>query len=225
MRGRCTSGFKHDGIWWDERSYPAVAYVVNLLRDPMRTCTGLTTPSGNYRDRIARLTNSTDKEGSMRWNRFVSAAAAIFTASVALAQQKSSDQPADNMDILRDKIRADKKLLVAQNMSLTEAEAQKFWPVYEAYQKDLAASSNRLVKTVKEYAEAYNNRSITDEKARQLTDAILSIDQEEVDRNKTYLPKLRSALPDVKVARYLQIERKIRSVIWYDLARQVPLVE
>ena len=165
----------------------------------------------------------------MRWNRFVSAAAAVLTASLALAQQKPSDQPADkpadNMDILRDKIRADKKLLVAENMSLTEAEAQKFWPVYEAYQKDLAASNERLVKTVKEYAEAYNNRSITDEKARQLTDAILSIDQAEVDRNKTYLPKLRAAVPDVKVARYLQIERKIRSLIWYDLSRQVPLVQ
>jgi hypothetical protein len=101
----------------------------------------------------------------MRWNRFVPAAAAIFTASLALAQQKTSDQPADNMSILRDKIRADKKLLVAQNMSLTEAEAPKFWPVYEAYQKDLAASNERLVKTVKEYADAYNSRSMTDEKA------------------------------------------------------------
>ena len=165
----------------------------------------------------------------MRWNRFVSAATVAFTASLALAQQKPSDQPADkpadNMDILRDKIRADKKLLVADNMSLTEAEAQKFWPVYEAYQKDLAASNDRLIKTVKEYADAYNNKSITDEKARQLTDSILSIDQAEVDRNKTYLPKLRAAIPDVKVARYLQIERKIRSLIWFDLARQVPLVQ
>ncbi|HKF41895.1 MAG TPA: hypothetical protein VKG01_02235 [Thermoanaerobaculia bacterium] len=161
----------------------------------------------------------------MRWYRFVYAVAAIFTASVALAQQKASEKPADNMDILREKLRADKKLLVAQNMNLTEAEAAKFWPVYEAYQKDLAATGDRLLKTVKEYADAYNSRSITDEKARQLTDAILALDQEEVDRNKTYLPKLRAAVPDVKVARYLQIERKIRSLIWYDLATQVPLVE
>ena len=161
----------------------------------------------------------------MHWNRFVSAAAAIFAASVLLAQQKASDKPADNMDLLRDKLRADKKLLVAQNMALTEAEAQKFWPVYEAYQKDLGASTEKLIKTVKEYADAYNAKSITDEKARQLTDAILTLDQEEVDRNKSYLPKLRAAVPDVKVARYLQIERKIRSVIWYDLAQQVPLVQ
>jgi hypothetical protein len=67
----------------------------------------------------------------MRMSRFISGAAVALAASLAFAQQKTSDQPADNMDLLRDKIRADKKLLVANNMALTEAEAQKFWPVYE----------------------------------------------------------------------------------------------
>ena len=166
----------------------------------------------------------------MRWNRFVSVAAGVLTAALAVAQQEqqqqsSSGQPADNMDILRDKIRADKKLLVAQNMNLTEAEAAKFWPVYESYQTDLAGLNDRLVKTVKEYADAYNTRSIDDAKAKSLTDQILSLDQAEVDLNHNYLPKLRAALPDVKVARYLQIERKIRSLLWYDLARGVPLVQ
>ena len=50
----------------------------------------------------------------------------------ALAQSASVDKPADNMQILRDKIKADKKLVVAANMKLTESEAKGFWPVYEA---------------------------------------------------------------------------------------------
>ncbi|MGH7479724.1 MAG: hypothetical protein ACREJ8_09100, partial [Candidatus Methylomirabilales bacterium] len=49
----------------------------------------------------------------------------------------AQDKPADTMQILREKIQADKKLLVAANMGLTEKEAQAFWPVYESYQKDL----------------------------------------------------------------------------------------
>ena len=49
----------------------------------------------------------------------------------------AQDKPADNMQILREKIKADKKLLVATNMQLTEAEAKNFWPIYEDYQKDL----------------------------------------------------------------------------------------
>jgi hypothetical protein len=54
----------------------------------------------------------------------------------------------DDMQILRDKVKADKKLLVASNMQLTESEAKAFWPVYEGYQKDLAAINQRIGKLI-----------------------------------------------------------------------------
>lgn len=34
-----------------------------------------------------------------------------------------------NMDILKEKIKADKKLIVAANRILTDAEAKDFWPL------------------------------------------------------------------------------------------------
>jgi len=49
----------------------------------------------------------------------------------------AQDKPADNMEIVKEKIRTDKKLFVATNMQLTESEANAFWPVYEAYQAEL----------------------------------------------------------------------------------------
>ena len=61
----------------------------------------------------------------------------------------------DNMQILRDKIKADKKLLVATNMELTDAEAKGFWPIYEEYQKDLAAINQRIGKLIESYAAEY----------------------------------------------------------------------
>ena len=63
---------------------------------------------------------------------------------------------------------------------------------------------------------------MTDEK--KLTDEYLSIEQAEVKLKSSYVPKLSKALPATKVARYLQIENKIRAVIKYDLAAMVPLV-
>jgi hypothetical protein len=48
----------------------------------------------------------------------------LFISDMALAQQ--GDAPADNMQIVRDKIQGDKKLLVATNMNLTENEAKVF---------------------------------------------------------------------------------------------------
>ena len=137
----------------------------------------------------------------------------------------AQDKPADNMQILREKIKADKKLLVAANMELTESEAKNFWPIYEDYQKDLQTINERLGKLLQSYATDYKNKTMTDEKAKKLTDEFLSIEQAEVKLKSTYVPKLSKALPATKVARYLQIENKIRAVIKYDLAASVPLVQ
>jgi hypothetical protein len=129
------------------------------------------------------------------------------------------------MQLVREKVRADKKLLIGQNMGLTEAEATSFWPVYEGYQKELDGLNNRLGKVITDYAKAYNGDTLTDEQARVLTAEVLDIDQAEVGLAKSYAEKLGKVLPAKKVARYLQIERKIRSAIRYELADGIPLVK
>jgi predicted outer membrane protein len=141
-------------------------------------------------------------------------------ASSGLAQ----DEPADNMQILRDKIRADKKFVVATNMELTESEAKNFWPIYNEYQKDLQNINGRLLTVLESYAADFKSKSLTDDKAKKLIDEALAIEQAEANLKSTYAPKLSKALPVRKVARYLQIENKIRAVVKYDLAQGVPLV-
>jgi hypothetical protein len=128
------------------------------------------------------------------------------------------------MQILRDKIRADKKLVVATNMELTESEAKNFWPIYNEYQKDLQNINGRIVAVLESYAADFKSKSLTDDKAKQLIDEALAIDQAEANLKSTYAPKLSKALPVRKVARYLQIENKIRALVKYDLAQGVPLV-
>jgi len=136
----------------------------------------------------------------------------------------SQDKPADNMQILRDKVKADKKLLVATNMDLTESEAKGFWPVYEQYQNDLTAINQRLAKLIESYAADYNANALTNEKAAKLIEEMGAIGQAETALQTSTVPKLRKVLPDKKVARYLQIENKIRALVKYGLAEEVPLV-
>jgi hypothetical protein len=136
----------------------------------------------------------------------------------------AQDKPADNMQILRDKIKADKKLVVATNMELTESEAKTFWPVYDEYQKDLQNINRRIVGLLDRYAADFHSKSLSDDKAKKVIDEALAIEQSEANLKSTYAPKLSKALPVIKVARYLQIENKIRAVIKYDLAQGVPLV-
>jgi hypothetical protein len=148
-------------------------------------------------------------------------AAVMVFPTPALTQ----DKPTDDMQILREKIKVDKKLVVAANMDLTESEAKGFWPVYEDYQKDLAAINQRIGKLIESYAADYRANTLTDEKAKKLVDELIAIEQAETGLKASYVPKLSKVLSQRKVARYLQIENKIRAVVKYELAAQVPLVQ
>lgn len=150
--------------------------------------------------------------------------AKIFVLTIAaLAMMPVVAQ--DNMQILRDKIKADKKLVVAVNMGLTESEAKGFWPVYDAYQKDLQGINERLGKLILKYADAYNKGPVSNDTAKKLLGEMLAIEESELKLKRAYVPKLEKALPEWKVARYLQIENKIRAIVKYELAAEVPLVE
>jgi len=158
------------------------------------------------------------------WALFIVTALMVVIAAFptpALTQ----DKPSDNMQILREKIKADKKLLVAANMELTESEAKGFWPVYEEYQKDLTAINQRIGKLIESYAADYRASTLTDEKAKKLIDELVAIEQAEAGLKAASVPKLSKVLPQKKVARYLQIENKIRAVVKYELAEKVPLVQ
>ena len=149
------------------------------------------------------------------------AATTLLVGSAALAQ----DQAADNMEIVREKVRADKKLLVAANMELSESEAAAFWPVYEAYQKEIGELNQRTLKAIETYADVYNQGTVPDDVAKKLLDEALAIDAAEVDLRKSYVPKFSKVLPAAKVARYYQIESKIRAAIKYEIASGIPLVK
>lgn len=142
------------------------------------------------------------------------------------ADKKNSDENsvATNMEELRDEITANKKLVVANNMSLTDGEAKVFWPVYDAYQKDLHEINLRLARLIDDYAVAFNKGAISNEKATQLIDEAIAIEMEEANLKRRYIPKLSAVLPGAKVARYLQIENKIRAIVRYELAEAIPLV-
>jgi len=147
--------------------------------------------------------------------------AALMGSALPATAQESSDT---NMEILKQKLKADKKLIVAGNMDLSEADAKKFWPVYDAYQKDLEQVNQKLGQTIKEYAEAFNKGPVQDNTAKKLLNEVLSLDEQETKLKRTYADKLEKVLPYSKVARYIQIESKIRALIKMELAQQIPLV-
>jgi hypothetical protein len=138
----------------------------------------------------------------------------------ALAQEMTDS----NMEILKQKLKADKKLLVAGNMDLSDADAKKFWPIYDSYQKDLDQVNQKLGQTIREYAEAFNKGPVQDNTAKKLLNEVLTAEEQETKLKRTYAEKLEKVLPYSKVARYIQIENKVRALIKMELAQQIPLV-
>jgi len=146
----------------------------------------------------------------------------IFLAGVtmpALAEEK----PADNMQLVQEKIKADKKLFVAENMQLTEKEAKAFWPVYESYQKDLGKHNDQVLKLIDDYAKNYE--TMTDQTAQNLTNKYLALESERVKLLQSYVTKVSKAVGSKKAARYMQLENKINAIVRFELAANIPLVK
>ncbi|MGE5359272.1 MAG: hypothetical protein ACM3NQ_09655 [Bacteroidales bacterium] len=151
----------------------------------------------------------------------------LFIASpvFAQAQAPASKQTTTNMDVLVQKLKADKKLLVAQTVGLTDQEGAAFWPIYDAYQADLMKVNERLKKAIEGYANDYGAGTMTDAKAAALTNEAIAIDEALVTLKKTYVAKLNGVIPATKIARYIQVENKIRAQINYELAAGIPFVQ
>jgi len=138
---------------------------------------------------------------------------------VAIAQ----DKPADQMEILREKARANKKLVVATALALTEGEAKVFWPVYNAYQSDMITHYDKLLGLIDRFDKSYD--TMTDQTATQLLNEYLALEANHVALLKAYVPRFQRVLPALKVARLYQVENKMRALVNYDLARQIRLVK
>lgn len=141
-----------------------------------------------------------------------------------MAVPASAGEAADaNLDVLRDTIRANKKALVAVNLTLTDAEATKFWPIYDRYEGELKAVNDRTVTLVEDYTTHY--RELTDEHARKLAEEYLAVEEDRAKVRRTYFAEFIAALPGKKAARFYQIENKMNAVIRYELAKEIPVLE
>lgn len=145
-------------------------------------------------------------------------------ASLAQAPSKSTDKSADVTDLqqLRAAIQRDKRAFIAGKLNLTDAEARKFWPVYDTYQRALEAGDRRRSRAIIDVVG--QDRPLTDAYAKQLASDLIAVDDAEIRARKTLQNRLMRVLPPRKAVRYLQLESKIRAVDAYDIAESLPLV-
>jgi len=147
-----------------------------------------------------------------------SAPAAPATADKG--QHRISDQ---DIDLMRKDIRSQKKQLIAQNLKLTDAEATKFWPIYDQYTAELVKINDKKYAVIQQYADRYG--TLTDEEATKLMRQWMDVDIAAAQLRAKYLPIVSQAIGGRKGATFAQLDRRVSLMIELQLASQVPLVQ
>ncbi len=157
----------------------------------------------------------------------------VAGSPMALAQDTSSqsataDSTADaitdqQLALLRTDIRSIKKQLIAANLTLTDSEATKFWPVYGQYSADMGKINDTRTAIIKEYSEEYG--TLTDDQADNLIRRWLDTDIEQGKLRQRYVPIFRKVLPGKKAATFFQLDRRISMMIDVQLTSQLPLAQ
>jgi len=147
-------------------------------------------------------------------------AIASMAAPMAVAQDKTADMT--DMQALRAAAKSDKHALVASTLNLTDAEAKRFWPVYDTYQRNLDLTSRRRVVALEGLLS--RDKAMTNLAARNLVTELMAVDEAEVRARHTLRNRLMRALPPIKAARYLELEDKLQAIRDYDVASTVPLI-
>ena len=123
--------------------------------------------------------------------------------------------------LLRKDLRAMKLQVIGQNMSLSEEQGQKFWPVYNHYVKDLQEVNNQKYALLKQYAETWS--TMTDQDALIYVRAWLEADGQAQALRLKYVPIVSQVLPGREAATFFQIDRRLNMMIDLQLFSQIPL--
>jgi hypothetical protein len=124
---------------------------------------------------------------------------------------------------LLSKIRSDKRGLVSNAMQLTPDEAARFWPLYEKFQRELAAVNGRHTRAVLDYVAV--DGKLSDANADRLARQVLQASLDEARMRQRQYTEVKKQIPASKAARYMQIENKIQAVLRFETAKAIPLAE
>ena len=139
-------------------------------------------------------------------------------------QSAQESQEADrDIALLRKDIRNQKRQIIDTKVPLTQAEADKFWPVYDQYTAELVEINNVKYTLIKSYTDSYE--TMTDAQADEWSTRMLKLDADVAALRQKYWPKFRKVLSGKKTALYVQVERRTQMVIDAHLASEFPLVQ
>lgn len=150
------------------------------------------------------------------------AIAAFALALVAFSGTARAQDVAQSLELSREVVDQQKRMIVAGSLPLTDEQADAFWPLFDQFQAELKKLDGREDQLVAAFSAEYAN--LSDARARAMLDQALQIDEDRVKLTRSWVTRMEKALPPRLLVRYFQLENKFQAVVAADLARQIPLV-
>ena len=139
----------------------------------------------------------------------------------AAVYDDSQPAPAQDLQMLRQDLRSQKKQIVAANMNFTDAEAEKFWPVYDRYAADLAKIYDTKMTVVEEYFDNY--KTMNGDQAESYIRQRAAAEQDVMALRLQYVPEFRKVLSGRETTLFYQIDWRLDLMINLQLA-QAPVI-
>lgn len=160
----------------------------------------------------------------MRMLIVVCAAFVLLCVSASAQTADASAKPLTDTDIqlLRSDIQGAKNQIIADTMQFTDAESTAFWPVYRDYARDQQVIGDERVQLIKDYAQNYD--TLDDNKARDMVQRMINIEDKTLNMREDYWPKFMKALGAKRAAKFYQVDNRITLIINVQLTTNIPLI-
>jgi hypothetical protein len=148
--------------------------------------------------------------------------AAASSAALAQTQPVNAAEVEKDLALVRRNLRSEKKQIIAMNVPLTDAEATKFWPLYDQYAAEMSKHYDDFYAVIKDYAA--NQTTLTDDQALSLIKRWSAIQSDLAKTRQKHIDIINKVIPGRKAALFFQIDRRIYALIDLQIASEIPLV-
>jgi hypothetical protein len=130
----------------------------------------------------------------------------LFVLNAASAQSVG-----DEVAFIRTAFGKEKRELIKQFMNLNEADAAKFWPLYDEYTGKQKSLTDDRIAAISDYANQY--AGLTDSQAKSLAGRIFKNDKAVLKLQQKYFKKFSKVLSPLKATQFMQADQYIQTTL------------
>jgi hypothetical protein len=145
------------------------------------------------------------------------------TSSTILSSESGSGNLDSYIQVLRSDLRTQKSEIITENMNFSEKESTAFWPIYRKYEAELMKLNGEKIELIKDYAKSFS--SMTDAKAKELTEKALGLEGKRTGLKKKFFKEFSKVLSPKTVLKFFQVDNRIELIVNVQIAAELPMVE